>query len=109
MARLVREGARTICFIKSRKAVELLSRLIADDLRESDPQLAALVAPYRAGYTPQQRRELEGRLVRGELRAVITTDALDIHLNNAHLFGRAISGDITFGVTSASLFPPLHA
>jgi len=39
----------------------------------------------------------------------ITTDALDIHLNNAHLFGRAISGDITFGVTSASLFPPLHA
>jgi hypothetical protein len=39
----------------------------------------------------------------------ITTDALDIHLNNAHLFGRAISGDITLGVTSASLFPPLHA
>ena len=39
----------------------------------------------------------------------ITTDALDIHLNNAHLFGRAISGDITLGVTSAALFPPLHA
>lgn len=38
----------------------------------------------------------------------ITTDALDIHLNNAHLFGQAISGDITLGVTSASLFPPLH-
>jgi hypothetical protein len=39
----------------------------------------------------------------------ITTDALDIHLNNAHLFGRTISGDITLGVTSAALFPPLHA
>jgi hypothetical protein len=38
----------------------------------------------------------------------ITTDALDIHLNNAHLFGRTISGDTTFGETSASLFPPLH-
>jgi hypothetical protein len=38
----------------------------------------------------------------------ITTDALDIHLNNAHLFGRTISGDITLGVTSAALFPPLH-
>jgi hypothetical protein len=39
----------------------------------------------------------------------ITTDALDIHLNNAHLFGKTISGDITLGETSAGLFPPLHA
>ncbi len=39
----------------------------------------------------------------------ITTDAIDIHLSNAHLFGKTISGDITLGETSASLFPPLHA
>jgi hypothetical protein len=39
----------------------------------------------------------------------ITTDALDIHLANAHLFGQTITGDITLGETSASLFPPLHA
>jgi hypothetical protein len=39
----------------------------------------------------------------------ITTDALDIHLTNAHLFGKTITGDITLGETSASLFPPLHA
>ena len=28
LARLVRDGARTICFMKSRKGVELLSRLV---------------------------------------------------------------------------------
>ena len=39
----------------------------------------------------------------------ITTDAIDIHLNHAPAFGLALSGDITLGVTSASLFPPLHA
>jgi hypothetical protein len=39
----------------------------------------------------------------------ITTDAIDIHLNQAHLFGKTISGDITLGETSASLLPPLHA
>lgn len=39
----------------------------------------------------------------------ITTEAIDIHLNNTHLFGKTISGDIVIGETSASLFPPLHA
>ena len=51
LARLVREDARTICFIKSRKAVELLSRLVKDDLSQTHPELAELVVPYRAGYT----------------------------------------------------------
>ena len=73
---LVREGARVICFMKSRKGVEVLSQLVRQGLRDSHPELAELVTPYRAGYTPQQRRELEQRLVRGELRTVITTDAL---------------------------------
>ena len=39
----------------------------------------------------------------------ITTDAIDISLNNAHLGGQTLSGDIALGETSASLFPPLHA
>jgi len=81
LGELVRQGARTICFIKSRKGVELLSRLVTDDLRASHPELAELVAPYRAGYTASQRRELESRLMRGELRAVITTDALELGID----------------------------
>src|SRR5207248_9738256 len=80
LARLVRDGARTICFMKSRKGVEVLSRLVEDDLRTTDPELAGRVAPYRAGYTPQQRRELEGRLMRGALSAGVTTDALELVL-----------------------------
>ncbi|HUB35983.1 MAG TPA: DEAD/DEAH box helicase, partial [Solirubrobacteraceae bacterium] len=63
LARLVAEDARAICFMKSRKGVELLSRLAAQELTDRGrPELAALIAPYRAGYTPQQRRELEQRL-----------------------------------------------
>ncbi|HWX97740.1 MAG TPA: DEAD/DEAH box helicase, partial [Solirubrobacteraceae bacterium] len=78
LAQLVRDGARVICFMKSRKGVEVLSRLVKADLQDAHPELAERIAPYRAGYTPQQRRELEGRLTRGELRAVITTDALEL-------------------------------
>ena len=100
LARLVREDARTICFIKSRKAVELLSRLVKDDLAETHPELAELVVPYRGGYTSQQRRELEGRLMRGELRAVITTDALELGIDIGALDAAVV---VTFPGTVASL------
>ena len=100
LARLVRDGARTICFIKSRKAVELLSRLVKEDLQSSHPELAELVVPYRAGYTAQQRRELEGRLTRGELRAVITTDALELGIDIGELDAAVV---VTFPGTVASL------
>ncbi|HUA75281.1 MAG TPA: DEAD/DEAH box helicase [Solirubrobacteraceae bacterium] len=100
LGELVREGTRTICFIKSRKAVELLSRLVKDDLERDRPELAELVVPYRAGYTPQQRRELEGRLMRGELRAVITTDALELGIDIGALDAAVV---VTFPGTVASL------
>ncbi len=100
LARLTRDGARTICFMKSRKGVELLSRLLKQDLEGTHPELAELVAPYRAGYTPQQRRELEGRLTRGELRAVITTDALELGIDVGELDAAVV---VTFPGTVASL------
>jgi DEAD/DEAH box helicase domain-containing protein len=100
LAALVRAGARTICFMRSRKGVELLSRLLERDLRATDPELAELIAPYRAGYTPQQRRELEGRLARGELRAVITTDALELGIDVGELDVAVV---VTFPGTVASL------
>ncbi|HTA36350.1 MAG TPA: DEAD/DEAH box helicase [Solirubrobacteraceae bacterium] len=100
LARLVREGARTICFIKSRKAVELLSRLVKDDVAQTHPELAELVVPYRAGYTSQQRRELEAKLMRGELRAVVTTDALELGIDIGALDAAVV---VTFPGTVASL------
>jgi DEAD/DEAH box helicase domain-containing protein len=100
LSRLVRDGARTICFMKSRKGVEILARLVKQDLTDSAPELAELVVPYRAGYTPQQRRELEGRLTRGELRAVITTDALELGIDIGELDAAVV---VTFPGTVASL------
>jgi DEAD/DEAH box helicase domain-containing protein len=100
LARLVRDGARCICFMKSRKGVELLARMVREDLQSSDPELAERVAPYRAGYTPQQRRELEARLTSGELRAVITTDALELGIDIGELDAAVV---VTFPGTVASL------
>jgi DEAD/DEAH box helicase domain-containing protein len=104
VAGLVREGARTICFIKSRKAVELVARLAKLELEKSDEEngtaLAERVAPYRAGYTPQQRRELGAQLTRGDLLAVITTDALELGIDIGALDAAVC---VTFPGTVASL------
>jgi ATP-dependent helicase YprA (DUF1998 family) len=100
LARLVRDGARCICFMKSRKGVELLARLLSEDLERTHPDLAERVAPYRAGYTPQQRRALEARLVSGELRAVITTDALELGIDIGELDAAVV---VTFPGTVAAL------
>ena len=97
VAGLVREGARTICFIKSRKGVELVAKLTRERL---DAHQAQRVAPYRAGYTPQQRRELEARLTNGELLAVITTDALELGIDIGSLDACVV---VTFPGTVASL------
>ncbi len=78
VAGLVERGLRVICFTKSRKAAELVHRFASDRL---DPARARRLAPYRAGYTPEQRREIERRLVEGELLGVTATDALELGID----------------------------
>ena len=101
LAELVSKGARTIVFMKSRKAVELMAKftqLALEDLGHGE--LAERVAPYRAGYTAQQRREIERRLVEGELLGVVSTDALELGIDIGSL-DAAIC--VTFPGTVASL------
>ena len=96
-AELVTSGARTICFMKSRKGVELILRMASDRL---EPELADRIAPYRAGYTSQQRHEIEARLVNGDLLGVVATDALELGIDIGEL-DAAIC--VTFPGTVASL------
>jgi DEAD/DEAH box helicase domain-containing protein len=101
LADLVEREVRTICFLRSRRGVELIqkfARLRLEDRGRAD--LAARVAPYRAGYTPAQRREIEQRLVDGDLLGVVATDALELGIDVGEL-DAAIC--VTFPGTVASL------
>jgi DEAD/DEAH box helicase domain-containing protein len=97
LSQLVKRDLRTICFAKSRKAVELIHRMTGDRL---DTETKRRLAPYRAGYTPQQRRDIERRLVAGELLGVTATDALELGIDIG-LLDCAIS--VGFPGTVASL------
>jgi DEAD/DEAH box helicase domain-containing protein len=101
LAELMQAEVRTICFLKSRRGVELIQRftkLRLEDAGRGD--IAERIAPYRAGYTPTQRREIERRLAEGDLLAVVATDALELGIDVGDL-DAAIC--VTFPGTVASL------
>jgi DEAD/DEAH box helicase domain-containing protein len=86
LCELVRRGVRTICFMRSRRGIELINRFASMRLaEEGHGDLADRIAPYRAGYTPQQRREIESELATGELLAVAATDALELGIDVGEL------------------------
>ena len=97
LSQLTSQGLRTICFAKSRKSAELIHRFASQRV---DVATARRLAPYRAGYTPQQRREIERRLVEGDLLGVTATDALELGIDIG-LLDCAIS--VGFPGTVASL------
>jgi len=97
LSQLTTRGLRTICFAKSRKAAELVHRFTVERV---DTATAQRLAPYRAGYTPEQRRAIERRLVEGDLLGVTATDALELGIDIG-LLDCAIS--VGFPGTVASL------
>jgi DEAD/DEAH box helicase domain-containing protein len=76
MAQFVERDLRTLVFAKSRRAAELIHKFTADRLSD-----ASRLSPYRAGYTPAQRREIEQRLFAGELLGVSATNALELGID----------------------------
>jgi DEAD/DEAH box helicase domain-containing protein len=95
LAALVERELKTICFSKSRRSAELIHRFTAERLGDD-----SRLSPYRAGYTPEQRREIERRLVGGELLGVSATNALELGID-VGLLDCAIS--VAFPGTVASL------
>lgn len=68
---LVIEGARTLAFVRSRRGAEILALQARRLLTEAGAgDLARRVAAYRAGYLPEERRELEAALSSGRLLGV---------------------------------------
>ena len=91
-AESVLAGARVIAFAPTRKAAELIYGQVRRRLEDRDRDAAARVLPYRAGYTPQQRRDIERRLFAHELDAVVATQALELGIDVGSLDVSLVTG-----------------
>ncbi len=88
----VRKGLQTLCFTVSRKMAELIALWSKKEVKESEPYLADKITAYRAGYLPEERREIESNLKNGILRGVTSTNALELGIDVGSLDSVVISG-----------------
>jgi DEAD/DEAH box helicase domain-containing protein len=73
----LKRGLRTIVYTQSRKMTELITVWTRPRLGS----LAGKLSSYRAGFLPEERREIERRLSNGELLGVISTSALELGID----------------------------
>lgn len=73
----LKRGLRTIVYTQSRKITELVALWTGERLGQLENKLTA----YRAGFLPEDRRDIEHKLASGELYGVVTTSALELGID----------------------------
>ncbi|HEY6357366.1 MAG TPA: DEAD/DEAH box helicase [Vicinamibacterales bacterium] len=73
-------GLQLIVFAQSRLATEILTTYLKDACA-GPPGAADLVRGYRGGYLPGRRREIERGLRNGDVRCVVSTNALELGID----------------------------
>ncbi len=82
IAEMVSCGIRVLCFVYARKLSEIVAASAKEELKHRGKgHLVSEVDSYRAGYSPEERRMLEGKLMRGEIKALVSTSALELGID----------------------------
>jgi DEAD/DEAH box helicase domain-containing protein len=76
----LRRGLQLIVFAQSRLSTEILTTYLKDDF-EGVPGAPEQIRGYRGGYLPRRRREIERGLREGAVRAVVSTNALELGID----------------------------
>ena len=76
----LRHNLQLILFGQSRLAVEILTTYLKDAFN-GPPGAADVIRGYRGGYLPNRRREIERGLREGQVRAVVSTNALELGID----------------------------
>ncbi len=71
---------RTIVYCRSRRMTELIA-IWAEGREGAASGIKGRISAYRAGFLPEERRDIEARLNSGALGAVITTSALELGID----------------------------
>jgi len=76
----LKRDLQVIVFAQSRLSTEILTTYLKDDFGEP-PGGAERIRGYRGGYLPNHRREVEKGLRDGQVRAVVSTNALELGID----------------------------
>jgi DEAD/DEAH box helicase domain-containing protein len=98
LADLIANGHKSIGFCRSRRGTEVVA---ADVKRRLPYDLAQRVRPYRGGYLPAERREIETELFNGTVQGVVATTALELGVDIGGLDACVLDG---FPGTIASMW-----
>jgi DEAD/DEAH box helicase domain-containing protein len=76
----LKRNLQLIVFAQSRLSTEILTTYLKDDF-EGIPGAPEKIRGYRGGYLPMRRREIEKGLRDGAVRAVVSTNALELGID----------------------------
>jgi len=76
----LKRGLQLIVFAQSRLSTELLTTYLKDAF-QGPPGSADVIRGYRGGYLPLRRREIERGLRDGDVRCVVSTNALELGID----------------------------
>jgi DEAD/DEAH box helicase domain-containing protein len=89
---LVRRELQTIVFTRSRSSVEVLLTYLQRLHPGAAPGVPGPVRGYRSGYLPLERRAIEAGLRDGSVRAVVSTNALELGIDVGRLDAAVLVG-----------------
>jgi DEAD/DEAH box helicase domain-containing protein len=89
---LVINKIRTLTFTRTRRLTELIYVYSRKRIAEESYALSRLIKPYRAGYLPEDRRQIEQELFGGKLLGVVATNALELGIDSGGLEATVLSG-----------------
>jgi DEAD/DEAH box helicase domain-containing protein len=87
----LRRQLQVIVFAQSRLATEILTTYLKEDF-EDIPGMPELIRGYRGGYLPLRRREIERGLREGQVRGVVSTNALELGIDIGSLDVAVLAG-----------------
>jgi DEAD/DEAH box helicase domain-containing protein len=87
---LLRSGIQTIVFARSRVRVEILLTYLQELVQHELGSKS--IRGYRGGYLPKLRREIERGLRSGEIRGVVSTNALELGIDIGQLQACVLNG-----------------
>ncbi|MBI9096938.1 MAG: DEAD/DEAH box helicase, partial [Spirochaetaceae bacterium] len=91
--KLLKQGVKTIIFARSRIKTELICSYLNKSLANHYNQNFRIkVEPYRGGYLPRERRQIEKGLRDGTISGVVSTNALELGIDIGGLDASILAG-----------------